>query len=348
MKGGIAVETIGLGVIGAGIWGEAQARVFASEPSAELIAVCDVREERARMVKKKYGAKRWYTDVEEMMRDEEIHAVGIATPDFAHREPFVCACQAGKHILVEKPLATTEEDLLSMREALSRSQVKVMVDFHTRWNPAIVIAQRDIQEGKLGELMSCYYRLNDIIFVPTKMLSWASSSSILWFLGSHTVDTLRFLVGSEVKRVYAVSRKEVLLKMGIDVADLYQAILEFENGVVATIENNWIVPNTNPHWNDIKINLLGSKGMISMDLTNNQAVERYLEERSDHPDILIMPTVHGRALGFAHESIRDFVHRLVRGEEFLVGFEDGYRVSKVILALFQSAEERMPVEVQYE
>ena len=84
-----------------------------------------------------------------------------------------------------------------------------------------------------------------------------------------------------------------------------------------------------------------------MDLTGNQAIERYLEEKSDHPDILIMPVIHGKPTGFAYESIRDFIERLVRGDEFIVGFEDGYRVSKVILAIMESAKNRQPVEVDY-
>jgi len=73
------------------------------------------------------------------------------------------------------------------------------------------------------------------------------------------------------------------------VPDIYQSILEFENGVIATIENCWALPNTIPHWNDIKLNVLGAKGMFNMDLTNNQTIERFTEEKADHPDVLIMP-----------------------------------------------------------
>lgn len=85
-----------------------------------------------------------------------------------------------------------------------------------------------------------------------------------------------------------------------------------------------------------------------MDLTNNQAIERYLEDKSDHPDILIMPLIHGKASGFAHESIRDFVNRLYAKQEFIAGFEDGYRVSMVVFSLLSSAEKKIPQEVTYD
>jgi predicted dehydrogenase len=341
------MDKVNLGVIGAGIWGEAHARIFSSHPPANLVSVCDIDENKAREIAGRYGAKKTFTDFNEMLQDPELDAVGITTPDFAHCEPFAAACRAGKHVLVEKPLATTAEDLSLMRSVHEGSSSRVMVDFHARWSPPLVVASDNLRDGQIGDLISLYYRLNDCIFVPTKMLAWAKESSILWFLGSHAVDTLRFLTSSEVIRVYSVSRSEVLEGKGIPVADIYQSILEFENGVIATIENAWIIPDSYPQWNDIKLNILGSKGMFNMDLTGSQAIERFLEDKSDNPDILIMPTIHGKAMGFAHESIRDFVDKLVSGDDFVVGFEDGYRVSKVILSIMEAASQRMPVTVQY-
>jgi len=131
-----------MGVIGAGIWGESHAWIYSTDPYTELIAVCDLVETKAKQLAEKYHAQRWYTDVEKMMKDPEIQAVGIATPDFAHRDPFIAACQAGKNILLEKPLATNEDDLKTMRAAYRNSGVRVMVDFHARWNPPLVVAKK--------------------------------------------------------------------------------------------------------------------------------------------------------------------------------------------------------------
>ena len=335
------------GVVGAGLWGQAHAEVYATHPWAELAAVCDSDRARAEALAKRHGAARVYTDYRQMVKDPGIDAVAVATPDFAHRGPVVAAAEAGKHVHSEKPLATTREDAEAIAAAVRASGVTYMVDFHARWNPPFAIARRDIADGTLGRVMSAYFRLNDTISVPTSMLSWSTQSSILWFLGSHTVDTLRYLLGDEVERVYAVSRAEVLKSRGIDATDLYQSVLEFRSGAVATIENNWIVPNSNPMVNDFKVNVLGSKGMINMDLTNNQLFERYLESSSDHPDCMVKPLVRDRHVGFAYEAIRDFVECLALGRPVQAGLDDGLKVTSVILAIMESAEKRSPVVVRY-
>jgi predicted dehydrogenase len=341
-------DPIRFGVIGVGLWGEVHAEIYSSHPYARLVAVCDRDSKRAGQVAECFGAERIYQDFRDLVADPQIDAVAVVTPDFAHRDPIVAAAEAGKNVITEKPLATTLEDAQAVAEAVRKAGITFMVDFHTRWNPPLAIARRDISEGKLGRIASAYFRLNDTISVPTEMLSWARKSSILWFLGSHAVDTLRFLFQDEVRRVYSVSRSSVLKERGIDVPDLYQSILEFRSGVVATIENNWIIPNTHPSVNDIKVNILGSRGMINMDLTNNQMIERYLEDRSDHPDCLVKPRVGDKHVGFAYESIRDFVDCLFLGKEVQATLEDGLKVTRVILAMMESASSGVPIEVQYE
>jgi predicted dehydrogenase len=341
------MEKVRFGLIGTGTWGNVHAETYSTHHRASLAAVCDVDEARARKAANLWGAGRVHTDYREMLRNPDIDAVAVVTPDFAHREPIVEAARAGKHIIVEKPLATTRQDLDQIAEAVTKGGVKFMVDFHCRWCPPLVVARNDIENGVIGELVSAYVRLNNTLFVPLKMLSWSGKSSILWFLGSHTVDALRFLLGDEVTRVYSVSRSGVLRGKGIDVPDIYQTILEFAGGPVATIENHWIMPDTSPSYNDFKVSVVGSKGMFNMDLTHNQLIERYLEGHCDHPDVIDAPLVRGRHVGFVYESIRHFVDCVADDKPVAVTLEDGMRVSTVILAIMQSALCREPVKVTY-
>jgi len=341
------MEKVRCGVIGTGTWGNVHAETYSTHHRASLAAVCDVDEARARKAADQWGARKVYTDYREMLRDPEIDAVAVVTPDFAHREPIVAAARAGKHIIVEKPLATTSQDLDQIADAVTKAGVKFMVDFHNRWSPPLVVARNDIENGVIGELVSAYVRLNNTLYVPLKMLSWSAKSSILWFLGSHTVDTLRFLLHDEVARVYSVSRSGVLRAKGVDVPDIYQTILEFAGGPVATIENHWIMPDTSPSYNDFKVSIVGSKGMFNMDLTHNQLIERYLESHCDHPDVIDAPLIRGRHVGFVYESIRHFVDCVADDKPVAVTLDDGMRVSTVILAIMQSASKREPVKASY-
>jgi predicted dehydrogenase len=87
--------------------------------------------------------------------------------------------------------------------------------------------------------------------------------------------------------------------------------------------------------------------MINMDLTNNQMIERYLADHSDHPDCLVKPRVRDRHVGFAYESIRDFVDCLYLGKKVQANLDDGLKVTQVVLAIMESASSRVPVEVNY-
>lgn len=341
------MKAIKFGIVGTGRWGSVHAEVYSTHPHAALHAVCDVDENRAREVATRFGARQVYADYRVMLRDSELDAVAVVTPDFAHCEAVIAAARAGKHVIVEKPLATLREDADRIAEAVRQSGVTLMVDFHNRWSPPLVVARENIEKGLLGDVVSATLRLNDTIYVPTQMLAWAAKSSVLWFLGSHAVDTLRFLLHDEVARVYAVARSGVLKSRGLDVPDIYQSILEFKGGAVATVENNWIVPNTNPSVNDFKVNVLGSKGMISLDLTHSQFIERFLENSSDRPAFLHDVQVYGRRVGFVYESIRHFVDCLAEGKPVQATLDDGVKVTKVILAILESADKQEPVSVRY-
>ncbi len=336
-----------MAIVGAGIWGANHARIYQAHPFADVVAVCDSNYEKAQALGSQLGIEQVYGDYHEMLAKSGCDAVAIVTPDFAHADIAVAAAEAKKHLLIEKPLATTREDVFRILDAVERNQVRAMVDLHNRWSPPFQAARQAVERGDLGEVYSGYFRLNDVKWVATDMLPWAAKSSILWFLGSHSLDTLRWLFGDDVKRVYSVSRAGLLKEQGVDTVDEYLTTLEFKNGAVAQMENGWITPNANPCVNDIKCNLLGTKGMVSIDASNHNMVQLYTDDKVVVPDVIVQNSVFGKPKGFAFESIRGFIDCLLDGSDFPVSVYDAANTTLAILAIMESSKTRMPVEVQY-
>ena len=336
-----------IAIIGAGTWGENHARIYQAHPLAEPVAICDQNLDKARQLAERLGIAEVYQDYHDMLAHADCDAVAIVTPDFAHADVAVAAACAGRHLLIEKPLATTRDDVYRIMDAVAKNKVRAMVDLHNRWNPPFSVAHQSLERGELGELYSAYFRLNDIKWVATDLLPWAAQSSVLWFLGSHSLDTLRWFFGREVRRVYAVSRSGQLQAEGVDTVDLYQSTLEFAGGGIAQMENGWITPNAHPCVNDIKCTLLGTKGMIAIDASNHNLIQKYTADKAEVPDILVRHSVFGSPKGFAYESIRCFIDCLVDGRDFPVTIEDAANTSLAILAIMESAKRREPVDVQY-
>jgi len=339
------MEKVGFGVIGTGQWGEMHARIYASTEGITLAGVADQVEQRAESVARAYGTMH-YTDYRALLADDLIKAVSVVTPDFAHADIAVAAAEAGKHVLVEKPLAMTVEDCRRIMEAAERSGVKLMVDFHNRWSPPFYRAWEAIRRGQIGEPQHVYYRLSDRIYVPTEMLSWAAKSTVAWFIGTHSIDTVRWLLDDEVRRVYAVSRSRVLKEMGVDTPDFYQATLEFKSGATAVVENSWILPNTTPNIIDLKCEIVGSKGALYVDGSHHRTLEKYTETEASYPDVLVMPAVYGEQKGFAAESIRHFIDCVLHDREPRVTGRDGLEVTKVIQAIEESVRTGSAVELE--
>jgi len=325
----------GFAIVGSGLWGSLHARVYSESEKARLVAVCDIDEARARDLASRFRVES-YTNLNQMLARNDIDAVSIVTPDFAHTEIALAAIAAGKHVLCEKPLATTNTDCRRIIDAARAAGVKLMVDFHARWSPPFWSAKKSIDRGDVGSVRLVYYRLNDTIYVPTEMLSWASKSTVAWFIGSHSLDTVTWLVGDNPISVYAVSRSVVLKSMGIDTPDFYEVILEFANGAVAVIENCWILPNSLPNIIDLKCEIVGSEGALYVDGSSHRAIERYAGGKASFPDVLVMPDVQGRQMGFAAESIRHFIDCVVDDRQPLVSGEDGLRVTELIEAIEKS------------
>lgn len=339
------MREVGFGLIGCGIWGHMHARVYTSSPLARLVAVCDQDAGRAATFAKEFGVREHETDWRILLGRSDIQAVGIATPDFAHGEIALAAIEAGKHVLIEKPLATTVQECEQILAARQARGVKLMVDFHNRWSIPFLSLQRAIEAGQLGSLMLMNIRLNDTRFVPTRMLSWAAKSSPLQFLGSHIVDLIHFLSAASVTRVYSVSRSVVLKSMGIDTPDFYQSILELSTGGTAVVENCWIVDEHAPNVYDFQCEIVGSKGSAYVNASHHRMAELYSDNGAQLVDVAGAADLYGKPVGFAVASIQHFVDCVVNDKPPMVTGEHGLAVARVLAAVEQSARTGLPVPV---
>jgi len=327
-----------MGVVGTGIFGERHLQTYSSYWRSDLSGIFDINLSRAMEMKNKYGARKVYNNLEEMLDDSEIDGISIATPDNLHRDVAVAAAKAGKHILIEKPLSTNLSEAKDIIDAVRDNNIFAMVDFHNRINPQFTILKDSIAGGEIGELKYMYFRLSNTLAVPMKMLSWSGNSSSLWFLGSHIVDLGRWLCQSEVKKISAVSRMGVLSSKGINCPDFYVATLEFENGTVGVFENSWILPTTQPTVKDFLVEILGDKGAFYVDGANNRTVQKYTADKYSFPDLFAVNSNPRCPSGFVFESIRYFVDAVLDTRQPLATVEDGFENTKILCGIEEAAK----------
>jgi predicted dehydrogenase len=333
-------RTVSVGIVGAGIWGSNHALAMTTHPRARLTMICDRDPDRARRAGERFGCA-WTTNIEELAASE-VQAVSIATPDHLHRDPAVTMLRAGKHVLVEKPLATSVADSLLMVAAAEEARVHLMVDFHARWHPLFMGARGYVERGELGAPVMAYARLSDTIYVPTEMLPWSGDSGPEWFLFPHTMDIVRWLFGREPIEVYAKGYRGVLDDKGIRCWDAIQALVEFEGRAFCTFETSWIVPTSYTNVVDNRLSLYGQKGGLEI---RNEPNLWAFTDRFHTPFSSESVTRYGKAWGFQYESIRYFIDCLADGVTPEVTGRDGLMVTAMIEATLLSLAERRPVAI---
>ncbi len=146
------MRTVKLGLIGAGGIAQTHCRAMADNPGVEFVAVADVDKERATNTSKRWNIPRVYQDYHELLAQDDIEGVVVATFNQAHRAPSVDALKLNKHVLVEKPMAATLVDAAAMTAAAHRSKALLMVALKSRYSPAMQAAQAIVDAGTLGDV----------------------------------------------------------------------------------------------------------------------------------------------------------------------------------------------------
>jgi predicted dehydrogenase len=340
---GVTVKR-GFAVVGAGLFGERHAQAYQRHPAAVFVAICDLDDSRARRLAETYRAQRWTADLKSVLDDPSVHAVSVATPDHEHRAVAVAAAAAGKHILVEKPLATTVDDAEAIVAAAEAAGVTLMVDFHNRLNPPMVAARQAIECGEIGAPTYAYVRLSNTIAVPQDMLRWSSRSSALWFLGSHMVDIIGWILDDRPTRCYVVAREGVLKSKGINAPDFHVATVEYAKGTVVVYEHAWILPRSHSTVKDLKIEVLGSAGALYVDGSHNRTFELYTADKGTFPDMMV-PPFGPRLTGFVLDAVAHFVEAVTEGKPVLASGREGLANTRTVAAMIEAANNGKAVKL---
>lgn len=330
-----------IGIVGAGLRGRLFADALEDQSGVRVVGFAEKSAGVAEDARSSTGLP-VVADVGALLSDFDPDAVIVATPDFAHRDAAVAVASAGKHLLIEKPLATNLADAYAITAAVEESGVRCLVGFENRWNPHVVRAHDLTSSGELGSPITSSATLSNSYFVPTQMLSWAAASSPAWFLMPHTLDMLMWLTGSAPESVLAVGSSGVLAARGIDTTDVVHALVTFADGSTANLTSAWVLPDAGEGIVDFRFSFIGTEGSITGDLSHQGLTVVLDKLRSEWP---LGASIGRSKVGPPRWMVQQFAAGLMDGGDLGPGVRHGLEVTKTICAIERSMSSGAAVAV---
>lgn len=225
------MKRVGVGVIGTGFWGENQVRVFRQSPMADLVAICEKDAKRAKEIGTKYGVD-WFTDLDEFLRIPSIDAVTICTPTQTHLKVGLRAIEAGKNLLVEKPMTGEEIAAEKLVASAKKAGLKLLVGFIERFNPGVKAVKKMLNQRIVGDV---------IIATGRRVARWPiriGDVGVVKDTAIHDIDAMSYLFEEEVTAVFAQTGS--LRTRAYE--DFAEIMLRFKGGTTGFIDANWLTP----------------------------------------------------------------------------------------------------------
>lgn len=286
------------GVIGLGWFGEKHCEALSGIPNVELYALCTRTKSRLNALAKEFGVRKTFTDYHEMLKDPELEAVSVVTMWDQHAAPTLAALKAGKHVFLEKPMASTMADCRRIVAAAKSARGFFMVGHICRFNPRYAAAKREIEEGKIGRIVSAYARRNIPAFVGASVLN--KIGPIIGD-GVHDTDLILWYTGAKVVQAYA----QTINVRGFKYPDIGWTIYKLDSGATAVLENCWMLPDTTAFQIDERMEIIGTEGSIHIhEVHPNLSV--CSKEGWKSPDTTYWPELHGVRAGALRDELAYF------------------------------------------
>lgn len=332
--------SVRIGLIGAGRMGAALAYHLAySVDTADFVAIADAHLETARQLGDRVGVSTLYADYREMLKRDDLDAVVIVTPTNTHTAIIKDAAEAGKHIFTEKPLALTVAGCDEAIAAVESAGLKMHVGFMRRFDPAYVAAKKKIDGGVIGQPVMFKAVGRDPWRTSLEFARRENSGGLIADMGIHDFDLARWLMGSEVDRVYSEGGCLVFPELA-DVDDIDNAVvnLRFENGAVGNVD----VSRNAIYGYDIRTEVIGSEGTVMIGNLQHTATLTLTKNNVAHD---VIPGFMER-FGTAYAAeIRDFVEAIETGRDVAVDGRDARAATAIAAAATLSFDEGRPVQL---
>jgi UDP-N-acetylglucosamine 3-dehydrogenase len=276
-------------------------------PGIEVTALCTRRSDRLAEVAGRYHVSRRYTDYQSLLADDAVEAVSITTHVHDHRDIAVAALEAGKHVFLEKPMASNVQECDAILAAARRSRGLFMVGHICRFDPRAALAKEAIDAGRVGRIFSMHARRN-----LSAAIGRANLDKISALLGDgiHDADLMLWFSQARPVSVYCQEVHPGPCKH----PDAAWAMIRLDNGAVAVVESIWHLPDTTPYQIDARMEIIGTAGAIYVNC--GEAGLTIHDQSGNHlPDTMYWPQVFGERFGILRSEFRYFNDCIVAGRK---------------------------------
>jgi UDP-N-acetylglucosamine 3-dehydrogenase len=306
------MKKLGVAVVGTGFWGKNQTRVFKELEETELLAICDINAERVKNVAKQFNVKA-YTNIGQMLKRRDIEAVSICTWSTTLAKMALKALNSGKHVLVEKPMATNVKQAEKLLKTAKESELHLTVGFLMRFIPGIQQIKNAIENRTIGDLVCA---------TAKRVSEWPDrigDVGVVKDMAIHDIDITRYLFGEESTAVYAKTGCMKHKKF----EDYAQIMLTFDSGKSAFIESNWLTP-----YKTRTLVVTGSKAIMKLDyITQELTIEDAKETKQ--PRILWQEPLK--------LELQHFANCILKKEKPLITGMDGLKALQIAEAALKSS-----------
>lgn len=340
-------QTFRFGLIGCGRVAPSHAGPIATLPDARLVATADIIEERAATFARHYGAEAHYTDYRALLDRDDIDIVCICTPSGLHARMGIDAAEAGKHVIVEKPIALSLADADALIAAADRAGVKLCGILQNRFNPPMVDLYNAIRAGRLGEtrLGNATVRWNrpQAYYEDGWHGTWALDGGAFMNQAIHHIDALAWLMGRPVEEVFAFTST---LGHTMEAEDTGVAVLRFAGGALGTIEASTI---TYPDDLEGSVTILGARGTAKIGgVALNRKVMWKIDGELEHESQILAAEAEDPAsvYGNSHtHMLLDMMDAIREDRAPTIDGHEGRGAVALVLALYESARTGAPVRL---